>query len=318
VYDEGVETFFFYFRGEAGRDDEPFRVWYGRLSEARSLIKCPVLLITATANKSARRKIQKKFAMHDCCELIDNPDRPNIKLFVQKYKRTVPIESVLEQLIYLVNEKQELCDRYIVFCPSIALCSKVFTAFRLEIGNKKIKHVEMYHSKTTDQTKEKIRKDLNDPSGQVRILVATSAAGMGVNFVGVNYVINFGPPKDMDSFVQQVGRCGRDGTQAMAMLIFNKAQCRGLDSEMKDYVNNKSSCRRQLILKTYNAKSPELKKHLCCDICESYCDCKSDQCKTFDFPIVISEHDPEEVYSDTECDERINSSSSNVSESDTE
>ena len=237
------------FRGEADGDDEPFRVWYGRLSEARSLIKCPVLLITATANKSARKKMQKKFAMQNCCELIDNPDRPNIKLFVQQYKRTVLIERVLEQLIYLVKEKEGSCDRYIVFCPSIALCSKVFTAFSLLIGNEKIKHVEMYHSKTTDQTKEKIRKDLSDQNGKVRILVATSAAGMGVNLVGVSYVINFGPPMDMDSFVQQFGRCGRDGTQAMAMLIFSKAQCRGLDREMKDYVNNKTMCRRQLILK---------------------------------------------------------------------
>ena len=116
-----------------------------------------------------------------------------------------------------------------------------------------------------------------------------------------------------------IGRCGRGGTQAMALLIFNKAQCRGLDSEMKDYVNNDTSCRRQIILKTYNARSAELQKHLCCDICDSSCDCKSDQCKAFNFPVVYSEKNPEEVHSDTECDDRISSSSlSDESESDPE
>jgi len=127
----------------------------------------------------------------------------------------------------------------------------------------------------------------------VSILDATSTAGMGAHFVEVSYVINFGPPKDMDSFVQQVKRCGRHGTHAMAMLFSSR------HNVVKDYVNNKSSCRRQLILKMYNAKSPELKTHLCCDICERSCDCQRNQCKTFDFPFVYGEHDPE-VHSGTE------------------
>ena len=60
---------------------------------------------------------------------------------------------------------------------------------------------------------------MNQENGKIGILIATSAAGMGVNFKGVQNVLNFGPPKDMDTFVQQFGRAGRDVNNAMAILL---------------------------------------------------------------------------------------------------
>lgn len=75
--------------------------------------------------------------------------------------------------------------------------------------------------------KETIKLEMNNPNGKLRILIATSAAGMGVNFSNLNQVINYRPPKDIDSFVQQIGRAGRDtATIAMALLVYNGRQCR--------------------------------------------------------------------------------------------
>lgn len=65
--------------GESDDYDELFRQWYGKLGELRSLIECPVLLLAATANSSARKKLQQKFCMKNCHEIIDNPERENIK-----------------------------------------------------------------------------------------------------------------------------------------------------------------------------------------------------------------------------------------------
>ena len=149
--------------------------------------------------------------MQNCHEIIQNPDRVNIKLFMQKVKGSVPLCDVFYFLIHLLKEKKENCERFLIFCPSIKLCSQVFTMFRLEL-NSEIKHIEMYHSKTTENMKERIKHVMDDPNGITRVLIATSAAGMGVNLKGVNNVINFGPPKDMDGFVQQFGRAGRDGS----------------------------------------------------------------------------------------------------------
>ena len=207
-------------------------MWYSKLGEIRSLIECPVLLITATANKSARREMQKKFCMKDCHEIVQNPDRENIKLFVHKFKSTVSLCETFYFLIHLIKQEKELCERFLIFCPSIKTCSEIFSALRMELGQL-IKHVDMFHSQSPDTIKEKIKEDMRVENGNIRVLVATSAAGMGVNFKAIKYVINYGPPRDMDGFVQQFGRAGRDEGVAMAVLLFNGKQCRKLDEEMK-------------------------------------------------------------------------------------
>lgn len=61
--------------GESANGDNPFREWYAKLGEIRSLTECPVLLITATANAAARKCMRKKFCMVNYIEIIDNPDR---------------------------------------------------------------------------------------------------------------------------------------------------------------------------------------------------------------------------------------------------
>ena len=298
------------FRGEADGDDAPFRVLYGKLGEARSLLTCPILLITATASKSARKKLQKKFSMTDCLEIIDNPDRVNIKLFVHKYKSSLSLNILFEFLITLIKENKDKCERYIIFCPSIRLCSQVFTMLRLELGVD-IKYIQMFHSMTTDKVKEEVRQDMGTSDGTIRVLVSTSAAGMGVNFAGVNSVINLGPPKDMDSYVQQFGRCGRDGSQAMALLLFNAKQCKTIDQDMHAYIFNDTMCRRQMLLDAYNGKpSGNLSKHLCCDICAKNCYCNEEDCSKYLHPIY--------VYDDTILNAYSSSSDSHHSDSDSD
>lgn len=270
-------------RGGSETADRPFRPWYGKLGEIRSLIECPVLLMTATANKAARMKLQTMFCMKNCIEIIDNPDRDNIKLFVTKVKSTIPLSETFYFMIKKVKIEKDSCQRFIIFCQSIKTCSEIFTMFRLELG-KDIQYIEMFHSNTSDLVKENVKKDMSDTNGSIRILVATSAAGMGVNFKGVKHVINFGPPSDMDSFVQQYGRAGRDGSSATALLVYNGKQCRNIDSDMKDYLDNKSRCRRQQILQAYNAKPSSMCGHLCCDLCTDSCNCGDGSCLLHNHP----------------------------------
>jgi superfamily II DNA helicase RecQ len=132
--------------------------------------------------------------------------------------------------------------------------------------------------------KEKIKMNMQDPDGQIIILVATSATGMGVNNKGVNNVIHFDPPKDMDSFVKKLGRAGRESNQhAMAMLLCNGRQCRNLDGDMKCYIESENICRRGVMLAAYNATHlPDRVKHLCCDNCTGSCKCGSGDCGTFE------------------------------------
>ncbi|KAK3106908.1 hypothetical protein FSP39_002651 [Pinctada imbricata] len=199
----------FYYRGEADHTDEPFRQWYGKLGELRSILECPVLLLTATANKSARKKIEYKPEMD---------------------------------------------------------------------------YVQMFHSKITEDVKDDIRKDMEKEDGHIRVLIASSAAGMGVNFKGLYEVIKYGPPKDMDAFVQQFGRVGRDGVQSKALLLYKGKQCKNVDSDMKAYLSNVHLCRRKCLLEAYNAQPSVTVKHMCCDICSKECACGEPECDTLSSP----------------------------------
>lgn len=57
--------------------------------------------------------------------------------------------------------------------------------FRMELKDD-IQYLHMYHSKTPDPVKETIKLEMNNPNGKLRILIVTSAAGMGVNFSNLN------------------------------------------------------------------------------------------------------------------------------------
>ena len=69
---------------------------------------------------------------------------------------------------------------------------------------------------TLDTIKVAIRDDMGVSDGQIRILFATNAAGMGVNFEDTHQVVHFGVPTDMDTYVQQLGRVGRKQQQSRA------------------------------------------------------------------------------------------------------
>ena len=74
--------------------------------------------------------------------------------------------------------------------------------------------------------------------------MATIAYGMGVNCKGVSRVIHFGPFKSVEAYLQESGRCGRDGEQSDALLLYNGITSKVADADMKSYINS-TSCQRQ-------------------------------------------------------------------------
>jgi superfamily II DNA helicase RecQ len=128
--------------------------------------------------------------------------------------------------------QREKCPRHIVFNP--------YSAFYMELCEI-MDMVQMFHSCTSEDMKEEIRMDMGQEGGRIRVLIATNAVGMGVNYKGVNHIIHYGIPKDMDSFIQQLGRAGRDGGQSDD-LIYNSRHLKNVDEDMCNYVNNCDSC----------------------------------------------------------------------------
>ena len=198
----------------------------------------------------------------------ESPDRPNLRLSVVEAKY-VEIDKVIRSVLDSDNN-----ERLLVFCRTINEVSSLYSDIVDNIDAVQMDRIQMFHSLTPSSIKEKIRQDMSSFDGSIKVLIATNAAGMGVNYVGVHRLINFGPPKDMNTFVQQIGRAGRDGLQSEAVLVYSNRQLCYVDEEMRGYVKNEAKCRREVISEAFTSSVQSvIQKHLCCDICEQFCGC---------------------------------------------
>ena len=138
----------------------------------------------------------------------------------------------------------------------------------------------MYHSATEDENKKFVYSSLAKRDGICRVVIATIALGMGLDFPNIRYVINYGPPNTIEQYVQQCGRAGRDRLPSVALLYYYNKQLRTADEKMMNYVKNASLCRRLLLLQEFGwSIDIEIDpKHNCCDVCGQSCACDKREC----------------------------------------
>lgn len=252
-------------------------------------MSAPMLALTATASKATREIIVSCLGMSGRCYVIaKSPERDNIFLAVKKVHSDV--EATFDFLLRLVKSKQINCPRVLVYCQMQSVCSLLFTHFHYELGDKAYwpegekraqnRVVEMYHACTPDSNKQLILQSLRDANGVCRVVFSTNALGMGIDVKGLTTVIHYGPSADLEAYMQEIGRAGRDGSQSYAYLLYHGHQLRHTKKEMREYVNNTAQCRRAMLLAVFDAvPNRSNPSHTCCDICSAQCQCQSpDQC----------------------------------------
>ena len=101
---------------------------------------------------------------------------------------------------------------------------------------------------------------------------------MGVNFPDVRMIVHYGPPREMEEFVQQIGRAGRDGKTSKAVLLFTGHHLRNCDQTIKDYCSTTSGCLRKLMLADFGNidYSTITCGHDCCLHCHMDCLCEGE------------------------------------------
>ncbi len=155
--------------------------------------------------------------------------------------------------------------------------------------------LEMLHSCTPKANKENIINSFTNEQGVIRVLVATISFGMGVNCKAVERIIHFGPSKNIENYIQETGRAGRNGAQAVAFLLYNGILLNHVESDIKSYVIKDDKCRRKALLMHFE-EDPATQQvlHLCCDYCASKCECGTPECgKLTTFPLDESVTEPE-------------------------
>ncbi|MGM9954707.1 MAG: RecQ family ATP-dependent DNA helicase [Peribacillus sp.] len=188
-----------------------FRPDYLNLGEVRRKLSNPLTLaLTATATKEVRQDIIRNLNISQPKEIVSSVDRENIAILVEN------IYSYEEKLARVLSLVREFPGSGIIYFSSKKVAEAV-SGFLQENG---VGSVNYYHGGMEQEQRMLIQQQFI--LGQLKIICATSAFGMGVNKADVRFVIHFHMPSTMESYLQEIGRAGRDQKQSVAILLYSE------------------------------------------------------------------------------------------------
>jgi ATP-dependent DNA helicase RecQ len=200
-----------------------FRPDYRMLRQSiRSLRPAPVVALTATATPVVQNDIIEQLGIDKAARFIHGFRRDNLAIESVEVSRPRRTELVRE---ILSNQERRPA---IVYAPTRKDAEQAAAELAREFPS------AAYHAGLDSETRERIQRRFL--SGQLEVVVATIAFGMGIDKADVRTVIHIGMPASLEAFYQEIGRAGRDGRLSRTVLIHSYADRRTHDFfHQRDY-----------------------------------------------------------------------------------
>jgi ATP-dependent DNA helicase RecQ len=195
-----------------------FRPEYLRLHEITDALgRPPIIALTATAAPPVQVDITRQLAMRAPVVIVADFDRPNINLAVRRVRQHLPEEqAIADRTVEVIIEHDTPA---LVYAMSHARCEDIAARLR-----QAALRASPYHAGMNSRQ----RSDVQDAffAGRLDVVVATSAFGMGIDKPDVRTVVHAGVAASLDEYYQEIGRAGRDGRPAKAVLVYDSRSLR--------------------------------------------------------------------------------------------
>lgn len=258
-----------------------FRPDYKEIGAFRDRIPgVPMMALTATATENVKVDVIHNLNMQGCEVFTQSFNRPNLTYEVRrKNKHAQVLQEIAETIKNSYRNKSG-----IIYCLSRSSCETVAKALR-EKHRMKAEH---YHAGL--DAEERAETQQRWQVGEVHVIVATIAFGMGIDKPDVRFVIHFSIPKSLEGYYQETGRAGRDGKRSGCYLYFSWNDVTAMENminqndissklqkerqlkmlrDVAKYCNNQHDCRRVQILAYFSESFRRQDCNSSCDNCKS-------------------------------------------------
>ena len=187
-----------------------FRPAYLRLGAVIEQLGRPrVVALTATASPPVRTEIIERLRLRDPRNVVWGFDRPNLRLSVEAFRdeelkrEAVSVRAASEAkpgIVYVATRKD----------------AEAYADDLTDLGLRAAPYHGGMRARDRDDVQERFMTDRLD------VVVATTAFGMGIDKANVRFVLHADVPDSVDTYYQEIGRAGRDGLPAEAVLFYRQ------------------------------------------------------------------------------------------------
>ena len=268
---------------------DEFRTVFSQVGELRSLIPAAVNIIalTATATLDTVNIVSHRLCLKNPTIVALPPYRDNI---AYQIRSKVELDMFTTTLCDELASKRLMFPKTIIYVRTYRSCIDVYMAIKGKLGVgfteppgypnlSGYRIIDMFTRVLTTPKKEELMASFSVNGGTLRIVIATTAFGMGVDIPDIRQIIHWGLPATLEEYIQEAGRSGRDGSHSVA-IAYEGNRAKNASSLVKEYEANSSLCRRRLLFRGFLMFSEEDIKAvgcMCCDVCGKLCQCS--ECK---------------------------------------